>query len=117
MKRIHSSERKMKSLQYAGDMDLAGLDPEDRQAWRNQIDRSLHACGCSEGTAGMLFAAAATIIAIAADAFWLPDAWWQLGLLVLASAVAGAVVGKIFGKARGRYRAHRLMAQLAERLA
>ena len=97
-------------------MLLSRLPPAERTVWESRVEQSLHACGCAESTAGLLLGALAAIIAAVQGAVrlgnFVPGGIW----LILGGAVAGAVIGKVIGRAKGRHRAHRLMAELAERV-
>jgi len=70
------------------ELNLPNLPEADRAAGEQRLNELYHACGCGEGTIGVIVGTLAAAALVSAGAVW-----WTLG----AGAVAGAAAGKVAG--------------------
>jgi hypothetical protein len=98
-------------------LDVTTMPPEEARGWERELNRSLHTCGCDEGTAALLLTG--MVLSLVAWLHW--DVVSVAPVFSAAIGIAGCVAaigaGKAFGRLRGRRRLKRTVLQLHAELA
>lgn len=103
-------------IRRAGDgrLRLAGeiADHPERERWEKELNRHYYACGCAEGSQGLLLG----LLAGAGYAAWAyAGGDWSAGRLILtalAIAVAASAVGKFAGLLRAQAKLRRTVKEI-----
>lgn len=98
-------------LPGAGRIEIAaeGVDQKTREAWERRLNARYYACGCAEGSIGLVLGVAVCGLALA---FGSRDGWSILGLVAV--PLAGLVIGKIAGLIRAEARFKETVAEIRE---
>ena len=94
-------------------LDLTELESAERSEWEARLNRALGACGCGEGTAGLMIGALIVAISVATGVSWMQNGWQMAVVLGVGICALGATAGKLAGKASGRLAARHLAKELA----
>lgn len=94
----------LQSLLTANDrefrVELPGLSTDENLALERRLRRHYHACGCAEGTVGLL---AGMVVSAVFWVFASPYGWMGSACASTGITVALSALGKLLGKARSRH--------------
>jgi hypothetical protein len=101
----------LRSHRGAGPIEIADetVDQKTRSRWETELNRRYYACGCAEGTIGLLLGLVVFGVLLAVS---VPGLGAAIGLGVVC-VLAGSALGKIVGLARANSELKRLTAMIA----